>query len=421
VKVRAFDSAGTPAAPEIPMAPTSPNYEFQPVVAADQTGRFVVAWYGTEPDTGLVTVRAARIAAAGVPVGADFRADSTATTLVTAFLDVASDPSGNLIVAWTDVDGAVRGRRYGVLVPAALQVDAAAGPSSDGNGVWEPGEEVAFCPSWVNHSGRPRTVFGQLAELSGPPAAYAITDGSGGYGVMADQATVSCVDGYTVSVPAPATRPATHWDAVAEERLAPDAQGQVKRWALHIGGSFADVPATSPFYRFTETLLHRGVTAGCNADHYCPGLGVTRAQMAVFVLVSKEGAAYLPRACEAPALFDDVPASSPYCRWVEELARRGVVSGCGPSQYCPDDEVTREQMAVFLLRTLDPALSPPACATPNTFPDVPETSGFCRWIEELARRGITTGCGGGNYCPTASVARDQMAVFLTTTFGLTLY
>ena len=77
-------------------------------------------------------------------------------------------------------------------------------------------------------------------------------------------------------------------------------------------------------------------------------------------------------------------------------------------------------MAVFLLRTLDPALSAPACTTPM-FGDVPASSGFCRWIEELARRGITAGCGGGNYCPAQAVTREQMAAFLTTTFGLTLY
>jgi hypothetical protein len=97
-----------------------------------------------------------------------------------------------------------------------------------------------------------------------------------------------------------------------------------------------------------------------------------------------------------------------------------VTSGCGGGNYCPTNPVTREQMSVFLLHTLDPALSPPACTTP-VFGDVPASSQFCRWIEELARRGITSGCGGGNYCPTDAVTREQMAVFVTATFGLTLY
>ena len=55
------------------------------------------------------------------------------------------------------------------------------------------------------------------------------------------------------------------------------------------------------------------------------------------------------------------------------------------------------------------------------FTDVPPSSPFCRWVEELARRGVVSGCGGGAYCPGAAVTREQMAVFLSVTFGLTLY
>jgi hypothetical protein len=54
-----------------------------------------------------------------------------------------------------------------------------------------------------------------------------------------------------------------------------------------------------------------------------------------------------------------------------------------------------------------------------SFSDVPCSSGFARWIEELVLRGITVGCGGGNYCPASPVTRGQMAVFLVATFSLT--
>jgi hypothetical protein len=77
-------------------------------------------------------------------------------------------------------------------------------------------------------------------------------------------------------------------------------------------------------------------------------------------------------------------------------------------------------MAVFVLRALDPTLDPPACIQPM-FVDVPASSPFCRWIEELARRGVVTGCGGAGYCPAEPVTREQMAVFLSATFGLELY
>jgi hypothetical protein len=77
-------------------------------------------------------------------------------------------------------------------------------------------------------------------------------------------------------------------------------------------------------------------------------------------------------------------------------------------------------MAVFVLRTLDGTLNPPACATPM-FGDVPAASSFCPWIEELVRRGVVNGCSPGSYCPSAPVTREQMAVFLGVTFSLALY
>ena len=42
-------------------------------------------------------------------------------------------------------------------------------------------------------------------------------------------------------------------------------------------------------------------------------------------------------------------------------------------------------------------------------------------FQELARRQVVSGCGGGNYCPAQPVSREQMGVFLGVTFGLTLY
>jgi hypothetical protein len=106
---------------------------------------------------------------------------------------------------------------------------------------------------------------------------------------------------------------------------------------------------------------------------------------------------------------------------VETLLHNGVTSGCGGGNYCPVASTTREQMSVFVLVAKEGSgYLPPACTTP-VFTDVPASSPFCRWIEELARRGVTGGCGAGTYCPSDAVSREQMAVFLTGTFGLTLY
>jgi S-layer family protein len=299
--------------------------------------------------------------------------------------------------------------------PVALVVDNA------GNGVYQPNETAVVAPSWMNTGATAMAFIGTFTNHTGPAGAtYAIPDGTADYGTVAAGATASCTaTGNCYSVANVATaRPATHWDSTVDEAIAGTSAS--KTWTLHIGDSFTDVLPISPFYRFIETILHKSVTGGCGATTYCPANTATREQMAPFVLVSKEGPGYNPPACAPPNLFTDVPETSPFCKFIEELANRGVVAGCGPNLYCPTNPVTREQMAVFVLRTLDPALNPPACGTP-VFNDVPASSPFCRWIEELARRGVVTGCGGGNYCPTASVTREQMSVFLSATFGLKLY
>jgi len=73
---------------------------------------------------------------------------------------------------------------------------------------------------------------------------------------------------------------------------------------------------------------------------------------------------------------------------------------------------TREEMTLALAQALNIS-QPPACVPgQEMFHDVPASSPFCPFIEELARRGITGGCGGGNYCPSATVNREQMAVFI---------
>jgi len=53
-----------------------------------------------------------------------------------------------------------------------------------------------------------------------------------------------------------------------------------------------------------------------------------------------------------------------------------------------------------------------------TFADVPTTHLFYQYIEALAAAGITSGCGGGNFCPDANLTRGQMAVFLAKALGL---
>jgi len=110
--------------------------------------------------------------------------------------------------------------------------------------------------------------------------------------------------------------------------------------------------------------------------------------------------------------FLDMPPSNTFHDYVNTVARNGVTAGCGGGNYCGTSSVTRAQMAVFLLKAEHGAtFAPPSCA--GVFLDVACPGGFAvDWIEQLFLEGVTGGCGSGNYCPTASVTRAQMAVFL---------
>ena len=113
--------------------------------------------------------------------------------------------------------------------------------------------------------------------------------------------------------------------------------------------------------------------------------------------------------------FLDVPSTSLFHDSVETIVRAGITAGCGGGNYCVGSAVTRAQMAVFLLKAEHgSAYAPPACT--GVFGDVACPGGFAvDWIEQLAAEGVTSGCGGGNYCPDAPVTRAQMAVFLLKT------
>ena len=180
---------------------------------------------------------------------------------------------------------------------------------------------------------------------------------------------------------------------------------------------FLDVAGNHQFYAFVTTLVRNAITVGVGGGNYGVAQDTLRQQMAVFLLKAKNGVCYTPPPCSAPA-FDDVPCSSGFAPWINQLVAQGITGGCGGDNYCPTRPVLRQQMAVLLLRTFeDTGYTPPPC-TAATFADVPCSSNFAPWIYELVARNITAGCGGGNYCPTLTANRGQMATFLVKTFGL---
>ena len=180
-------------------------------------------------------------------------------------------------------------------------------------------------------------------------------------------------------------------------------------------GRFTDVPTLHPAYSHIEALADAEITVGCSSDRFCPGSVVTRAQLAVLLVRALNGSA--SPAAATGTLYDDVAASDLAADYIEQLALEGVAVGCGGGNFCPGAAVTRDQLAVFLLRLKYGAAYAPDSAT-GVFDDVPSSHWAADWIEQLALEGITQGCDADNYCPSQVVTRGALAVMLAQTLGI---
>ena len=185
---------------------------------------------------------------------------------------------------------------------------------------------------------------------------------------------------------------------------------------------FADVPPGSSGAREINTVYNHipRITSGCSTNplNYCPGAFITREQMAPFIIRAKEGNPTTDL-CAGGSPFTDVAANSLFCSHIARMATLGITNGCGGTSYCPLASVTREQMAIFLVRAVEG--DPPAnlCTVGGSpFTDVPANSQFCPHIKRAQALGITNGCTATTYCPSANVTRAQMAIFLVRAFGL---
>ena len=189
--------------------------------------------------------------------------------------------------------------------------------------------------------------------------------------------------------------------------------------ALHpVPQRFTDVALGSSTFGHVEFLAQAGITSGCATGLYCPNDSITRRHMAAFVERTLRASNWT-----APAptgLFTDVATGSQFSSYVEAMFADGITSGCAasPLRYCPEDVVTRAQMAVFVLRAKCGATYVPNAPAVATFSDVPTSHPQFRYIEKLATLGITGGCASGplRYCPTSPVSRAQMAVFIERAF-----
>lgn len=142
------------------------------------------------------------------------------------------------------------------------------------------------------------------------------------------------------------------------------------------------------------------------------------AHVVVVVVLAVSASIALPGFGVATEFFTDVPEAHVFFKDIAWLGASGITRGCNPpanDAFCPDDYVTRGQMAAFLSRGFGLA------ATEEDFFTDDDDSVFESDINRLAAAGVTRGCNppaNDQFCPSDSVTREQMASFLVRALNL---
>lgn len=168
-------------------------------------------------------------------------------------------------------------------------------------------------------------------------------------------------------------------------------------------GYYTDVPVEHPGWGAIETTTEAGFFSGCGQDRFCPDDDMTRATAAAVLASVRD----LPRR-PYEGIFSDVPASHWAAQAIEALYRAGIVAGCGAGKFCPGDAVTRAQAVVMLAASYDVEPVEPQ----GIFDDLPATHWAAPLVEAMKAEGVVAGCAPDRFCPDQKVPRWQMAVLL---------
>ena len=168
-------------------------------------------------------------------------------------------------------------------------------------------------------------------------------------------------------------------------------------------GVFVDVAEGSYYEEAIDWAVEKSITNGVSSNMFAPNDPCTRAQIVTF----------LWRAAGSPApksmsSFTDVPADAFYAKAVAWAVENGITSGTGESKFSPNSTCTRAQAVTFLYR----ASGSPAVSGKAEFSDVSTTAFYADAVAWAAKKGITTGIGGGLFGSDNDCTRGQIVTFL---------
>jgi hypothetical protein len=466
-----FTSAGAKAGPEFPVNTHTTGDQVEPAVAMSGGGNFVVVWESYDQDGSGGAIFGQRYDAGGTRLGGEFAVNSYTTNQQT-FPTVATNRHGDFVVAWSsngeDEDS------YGIFMQlfnsggekfgserivnehtAQAQEAPSVSMASDGSFVVTWQSYLQDGSSWGIYGKQFDRLAGALGfefpiniSTAGAQQAARVADNGVDGFVAAWQAPDGSGDGVITRrqalVPAGVSVDAHAGTGDLNGVLEPGEAVYVEpRWFNYLAGAVLLDGNATDFYGAagpTYTLLDGaasygaipGITTGsCNgiAPSGCYAVQATGTRpgthwdTAMPENVSWGGTHYW--ILHVGDSFSDVPRSQPFYKKIETMLHAGITSGCTATEYCPGNVVSRDQMAIFIAKSIAGAAplipvagtisgQPYNCSPggASRFTDVAPTDSFCKQVHYLALQNVTLGCNGTQYCPGQAVTRDAMASFI---------
>ena len=375
---RRFDASGNPRSGEFPINTYTTGQQNLPRIAMDSAGNFLVAWHGkgeddpAAPDGFGVFARA--FSATGRPSSVEFPVN----TFTTGDQNAPGGRPGRSRRLRDRLGERRAGRRRLRDLRPLGRFPAGSGAqrrralrdrdtNSDTNGVLEPGENVLVEPLWKNTGTADLPLTGTASAFTGRRTrSTRSADDVRGLRKRCRRGDERLPrrDRQLLPVRGLDAGDSTR-DALgrALPRVARTASSRRPGRCTSATAS-RTCRARSLSTRRSRRYLHNGITAGCTPTTYCPTQTVSRGQMAIFIAKGIAGtAALVPTSGFVGAqayncvsggvsLFTDVLPTDIDCKHIHYIAAQNVTSGCKTGQYCPNDHVSRLQMASFIAKAI---------------------------------------------------------------------
>ena len=149
-----------------------------------------------------------------------------------------------------------------------------------------------------------------------------------------------------------------------------------------------------------------------------PTSTIDRAEMAVLMVRAMHGPLYAPPAATGIFIDvpSTTPTTPPTTSSSSTATASSPAAGRSPLRYCPNDLVNRAQMSVFVAKGLGLPTAPATGFFTDVSGTI--YAGFAPYAEALYNNGITAGCGDHIFCPATQITRNQLAVWLVKALGL---